>query len=92
MSGETRTFELTPELLRNIMSLMKGIQKDKCLLQNATKKKKHLKEEKNPTMEIFHEVFKKIGLSDVIVSKVLEETLGQALEIKSLVEELHAVE
>jgi len=92
MSGETRTFELTPELIDGIMSLMKGIQNDKCLLQKATRKKNCHDEEKNPTIEIFHEVFKKIGLSDVIVSAVLGDTLSQALEIKSLIEELHTVE
>ena len=100
MSGETRTFELTPELIDDIMSLMKGIQNDNCLLQKATKKKKfcllqkvtkkkncHV-EEKKPTMEIFHEVFKKIGLSNVIRSAVLVDTLRQALELKSLIQEL----
>ena len=88
MSGETRTFELTPELIDDIMSLMKGIQNDNCLLQKATKKKNCHDEEKNQTMEIFHEVFKKIGLSNVIRSAVLGDTLRQALELKSLIQEL----
>jgi hypothetical protein len=100
MSGETHTFELTPELIDDIMSLMKGIQNDNCLLQKATKKKKFCllqkatkkknchDEEKNQTMEIFHEVFKKIGLSDAIRSAVLVDTLRQALELKSLIQEL----
>ena len=92
MSFKTLTFDLTPELLSDIMFLMKRIQQDNFLLQSTSNKKKNIKEEKNPTMEIFHEVFNKLGLTGDIVSKVLEETFSDALEIKSLTERLHTPE
>jgi hypothetical protein len=93
MSGETHTFEITPELLEDIISLMKEIEWDLELLQRADKECHnhildlvyHKDYYPDMTVRFFKKVFEKIGLTDVIASKIKEDEAREAaaLELKA---------
>ena len=93
MSGKHHTFELTPELLKKMISLLEEIEVDRGLLTEKvchpdTLDLGYHKEGPDRTVDIFNEVFEKMGLVDVIASKIEEEAAAAAAAINLKAEEV----